>query len=183
MQTEPQVTFRGLDASPALTALIREKVEKLEQFHHRITSCRVTIELPHRHGHKGHLYEVAVEMEVPGGTVIVNRKPGNIHGHEDVKVAIHDSFDAARRQLEDHVRKTGGQHVKAHPEKLHGPVVRLWPDEGYGFIQVEGRGEVYFQRDSVVGTDWDRLDLETDLEFSLMDGEKGPFAVNVSLRG
>ena len=182
METDPQITFHGLDASPAPTALIEERIAKLEQFYDRITSCRVTVELPHRQGRKGHLYEVAIEMEVPGGMVSVNRTPGNIYAHEDARVAIRDSFDAARRQLEDHVRKTGGVHVKSHPEKRHGKVVRLFPDEGYGFIRTEGGDEVYFQRDSVVRDDWEKLDLESDLQFSLMDGEKGPFAVNVSLR-
>ncbi len=183
MQHPPQITFRGLDSTPALTADIEARIARLEQVFDRITSCRVTVEKSTARGHKGHLFHVAVEMEVPGGTVIVNRKPGDQNAHEDVKVALRDSFAAARRQLEDHVRKAGGVHVKSHPERHHGRVVRLFPDAGYGFILTPGGTEVYFQRDSVIGTDWDRIDLESDLEFSLMEGEKGPFAVNVSLRG
>jgi len=182
METEPQIVFHGLDASPAMSQLIHEKIAKLETFHDRITSCRVIVEEHKSKGHKGHLYGVSVEMEVPGGTVIVNRKPGDIHADEDLKVAIRDSFDAARRQLEDHVRKTGGLHVKSHPEKHRGQVVRLFPDEGYGFIKTAAEMEVYFQRDSVVRDDWSKLDIWSEVEFSLMDGEKGPFAVNVSVR-
>lgn len=182
MQTDPQITFRGLDRSPAAEAIIRERIAKLEQFHDRITSCRVTVEKVNRQGRKGHLFHVAVELEVPGGVVIVNRKPGDQNAHEEINVAIRDSFNAAQRQLGDHARKADGVHVKTHPEKQHGRVVRLFPDEGYGFIKTPAGVEVYFQKDSVVKDDWEKLDLESDLEFSLMDGEKGPFAVNVSMR-
>ena len=182
METEPQIICHGMDASPAMTAEIHSKIAKLEQVFPRITSCRVIVERRTSRGHKGHLYQVAVEAEVPGGMVVVNKKPGDLGAHEDLRVAIRDSFNAARRQLDDHGRKADGVHVKSHPEKHHGRVVRLFPDEGYGFIESSGGLEVYFQRDSVIGSDWDRLDLETDLEFSLMDGDKGPFAVNVSLR-
>ncbi len=72
--------------------------------------------------------------------------------------------------------------MKGHPEWHHRRVVRLFPDQGYGFIKSSGGLEVSFQRDSVIGSDWDRLDLDTDLEFSLVDGEKDPSAVNLSLR-
>ena len=72
--------------------------------------------------------------------------------------------------------------MKSHPEKHYGKVVRLFPDEGYGFLLTPGGLEVYFERDSVVRDDWEKLDLESELEFSLMDGEKGPFAVSVAVR-
>jgi cold shock CspA family protein/ribosome-associated translation inhibitor RaiA len=183
METAPQITYRGLDASPAIDAIIREKLERLERFHERITSCRVTVEKTTAKGRKGHIFHVAVEMEVPGGVVIVNRKPGDQKAHVELNVAVRDAFDAARRQLEDHVRKLDGVHVKSHPEKRYGTVVRLFPDEGYGFIRMAGGAEVYFQRDSVVREDWEKLDLQSEVEFSLMDGEKGAFAVNVSVRG
>lgn len=182
MQTEPQITFHGLDASPALTSLIHDKIALCERSFDRITSCRVTVEKRDKHGHKGHHFDVSVEMEVPGGLIVVNRKPGDLEAHQDVRVAIRDSFNAARRQLDDHARKIGGVHVKSHPEKQHGTVVRLFPDEGYGFLKTPGGQEVYFHRDSVVRDDWDKLDILSDLEFSLMDGDKGPFAANVSIR-
>ena len=142
METEPQIIFHGMDASPAMTAEIHSKIAKLEQVFPRITSCRV----------------IAVEAEVPGGMVVVNKRPGDLGAHEDLRVAIRDSFNAARRQLDDHGRKADGVHVKSHPEKHHGRVVRLFPDEGYGFIESSGGLEGYFQRDSVIGSDWDRLD-------------------------
>ena len=181
METAPQITFRGLDTDPDLIANINEKIAKLEQTYDRITSCRVAVELRSAKGHKGNLYQVAVDLEVPGGTVIVNHKPGDLNAHEDPRVAIRDSFDAARRQLREHMRKMGGQHVKSHPDRHAGAVVRVFADEGYGFAVMPDGREVFFDRASVTGDGWARLDLGSDITFSLMEGDKGLYAVNVTL--
>lgn len=44
-----QVTFKGMDPSPALEARIREKAAQLERFEGDILRCHVTLEAPHRH--------------------------------------------------------------------------------------------------------------------------------------
>jgi len=182
METEPQITLRGLNPTPEITRLINEKIAKLEKVHDRITSCRVTVELPHTKGRKGHIYHVAVELEVPTGVVIVNRKPGNVNAHESLKVALRDSFASARRQLIGHVRQNDNVHVKSHPVKLLGTVVDIFPEDGFGFLETASGEEVYFQRGSIVGENWNDIAIGKMLHFSLMEGEKGPFAVNVSLR-
>lgn len=108
MQMQMQVTFRGMDPSPALEAAIRERVEKLDQFHPNITGCRVTVEKPHHHKHQGEHFVVTLDLTVPGTDLVVN------HAHaEDANVALRDAFMAARRQLEEHARKKRGE-VKAH---------------------------------------------------------------------
>lgn len=182
MQTDPQIVFRDIEANEATKAEIRGKIAELEHVHDRITSCRVTVEKRTERGRKGHLYHVGVDVEVPGGSVHVSHRPGDTGAHEDLHVAIRDSFNAARRQLQDHATKMGGVHVKSHPETRHGTVVRLFADEGYGFVRMAGGAEAFFDRASVTGTDWDRLDVGAETAFSLMDGEKGPYAVNLSLR-
>lgn len=182
MQTDPQITFRGLEPTAALTEAIQGKIAELERTTDRITFCRVTVDRPHMKGRKGHLYHVAVELEMPGGAIHVNRKPGDETAHEDFHVALRDSFAVARRQLDEHLRKMGRVHIKSHPEKATGKVVRLFPDEGYGFVQTLAGEELYFHRDSVLADDWDKLDILSELHFSRMDGEKGPFAVNISVR-
>ncbi len=114
MQTPLSITFQELDPSEAVEAAIRDKVAKLEQFHDRITSCRVVVARPHARGRKGHLFQVRVELALPGTkNVMVTRDHGLDHGHEDVYVALRDAFDAARRQLQDHHRRRDGK-VKHH---------------------------------------------------------------------
>jgi ribosome-associated translation inhibitor RaiA len=103
-----QITLHGLAPSKALEQSIRRKAEKLRRFHHAITGCRVVVERPHHHRHQGAQFLVRLLLAVPGAEIVVN------HDHdEDVHVAVRDAFDAARRQLADHVRRRDGG-AKSH---------------------------------------------------------------------
>jgi ribosome-associated translation inhibitor RaiA len=104
-----QVTFRKMLPSPFVRARIRERADKLEQFYARVTGCRVVVEAPHRHHHKGKLYAIAVEVKVPGMTLASHRNPGQRHEHTDIYVALRDSFDSIERQIEDFVRRKRGE--------------------------------------------------------------------------
>ena len=113
MQIPLQITFRHMETSEALEAKIREKVSSLERFADHITGCRVTVEAPHQHHHKGQLFNVKVDITLPGTEIVADRHPDKHHAHEDVYVALRDAFKATRRQLEDYVRKQRGD-VKTH---------------------------------------------------------------------
>lgn len=95
-----QIAFKQLPHSDALEQQIREKAEKLHRLNDRITSCRVSVEAPHRHHHKGQLFEVHIELHVPGHDLRVTRESKD-HSHEDISIAVRDAFNAAYRQLED----------------------------------------------------------------------------------
>lgn len=181
MQTQPQITFRGMEPSAAIEHTIHERIGRLESFHDRITACRVVVEAPHRHGQKGQIYRIAIDVDVPGGSVVVNREPGRDHAHEDIRVAIRDAFNAAQRQLEDHVRKVSGYRAKDHPAKAQGTVDRIFADEGYGFIRTAPGEELFFQRASVTGEGWQNLTVGSKVHFTAMVGEKGPYAVAVTV--
>lgn len=101
MQTPLEILFVDIPASPAAEARIRKRVARLERRFDGITSCHVYVAEPHRHHRKGKSFEVRVEVRVPGAELAVTNKPGNAHAHEDVYVAIRDSFDAMERQLEE----------------------------------------------------------------------------------
>jgi len=111
-----QISFRNMDPSPAVEERIRKKAAKLERFHDRIVNCTVVVEAPHRRHHKGKLYNVRVDISLPGKDVVVDRAKPIDHGHEDVYVAIRDAFDAAVRRLEDQTRKMRGD-VKTHARR------------------------------------------------------------------
>jgi ribosome-associated translation inhibitor RaiA len=89
------------------------KVEKLEELFSDITSCRVVIESPHHHQHKGNTYRVSIDVNVPQGEVVVGRSGGDNHAHEDVYVAIRDAFDAMGRRLQGLAQRRRGA-VKHH---------------------------------------------------------------------
>ncbi|MCP4317712.1 MAG: HPF/RaiA family ribosome-associated protein [Hyphomicrobiales bacterium] len=180
MQVPPEIVFRHMAPSPAVEANVRERIDKLARFHDRITSCRVVIEAPHRHKHKGRIYMIRIDLTVPGGEIVVGREGSSAdHAHEDPYVAIRDAFDALRRQLEDYVRKHSGHRTKAHPTPLHGRVTRLFPDEGYGFIMSANGDEVYFHRNSVVEDGWKSIEVDVQVRFTQIEGEKGPHAHSV----
>ena len=111
MQIPPQITIRDMEHSDALETHIRDKVNKLDEFFDRIMSCRVVVEMPHKHHHQGKQFNVRIDIGVPGSELVVNRDHA-----EDVYIALRDAFDAAKRQLEDYARKMRGD-VKTHQPK------------------------------------------------------------------
>ena len=179
-----QVTFRDLEPSDAVRARIEKKAAELERFADRILSCRVLVEAHHRHHRQGKLYHVRVDLDVPGGEIVVGRDPGEAHEHEDVYVAVRDAFAAAVRRLEDHVRRLRGD-TKWHEVPAHGRVTRLFPHEGYGFIEgADGLG-IYFHRNSVVDEAFDRLEVGSEVRYVVQEGESvhGPQASTVTVIG
>ena len=104
----PQITYRGMAHSPAMDGRIRELAAKLEGLHPRITRCHVVVEETDRHKSKGNLFEVHVDIHVPGSEIVATR-----HAHEDAYVALGNAFDVVIRQLEDTVHRQRGE-VKTH---------------------------------------------------------------------
>jgi ribosomal subunit interface protein len=111
MQLPLQITIRDIEHSDALEAHIRDRAGKLDEFFGHIMSCRVVVEMPHKHHQQGKNFTVHIDIGVPGSEIVVNRDHA-----EDVYVALRDAFDAAKRQLEDHARKIRGD-VKTHQSK------------------------------------------------------------------
>jgi ribosome-associated translation inhibitor RaiA len=115
VQLPLQITFRGMAPSDAIESVIRERAAKLERFHGRIMRCHVTVDVPHRHHHKGRLYAVRIDLTTPTGEIAVTRNPSDDSAHEDLHAVVRDAFDAVVRQLQDQVRYRRGD-VKAHEE-------------------------------------------------------------------
>lgn len=182
MQLPLQITFRHMEPSAAVEARVRERAGKLDQIFGHIMACRVVIEAPHRHHHQGTLYEVRVDVTVPGGELAASRDAGRNHAHEDVHVAVRDAFDAIERQLEDHARRER-QEVKTHEAVPHGRISELVPAEDYGRILTPEGRELYFHRHSVVDGNFDRLVVGDEVHFSEELGEQGPQASTVHVRG
>ncbi len=174
MEVVLQITTRDIPHSEALENHIREKAEKLEKFYPHIMSCRIVVELPHKHKHHGRIFDVHIDLTVPGAELVVNRI-----ANEDVYVAVRDAFDAARRRLEDHVRHQRGD-TKIHAPVLHGKITRLFNDEDYGFIETFDGRELYFHRDNLAGHDFDRLAEGEEVQFLEDVGSEGYQAKRVS---
>ncbi len=180
MQTDVRITFRDFPPSDAVEARIRERAAKLEEFHDRITACRVAVEAAKRR-HKATEYQVRIDLTLPGEELVVSHDHADRKPADDIYVAIRDAFDAMERQLKRRSERVR-REVKAHTAPDHGHVVRLFPD--HGFIATP-EGELYFHRNALVDGDFDGLEEGAEVRFVLApdDGEMGPQASTVHLLG
>jgi ribosomal subunit interface protein len=175
MQIPLIITFRHMEPSEALEAKIREKMEHLEKFHEHITSCRITIDQEHKRQNQGKLFSVKLDITLPGNEILITRHPDQHHAHEDVYVALRDTFDSARRKLEDHVRKLRGK-VKVHETSPYGKIKQLFPYENYGVIETPDGREIYFHRNSVIDENFKNLTEGENVRFGEEMGDNGPQA-------
>lgn len=198
MQLPLQISFRNMDSSAAVETRIREEAAKLDTFYDRIMSCRVVVEMPRHHLQRGKVFNIRIDMTVPGGEIVVRHEP-SLHGtakhtgvkrqkksleiegaYKDVFVAIRDAFRTARRQLQDYARKQNGA-VKQHALMPEAMVIKLAPEEDYGFLQTIDGEEIYFHRNSVLQDAFDQLEVGSVVTFVEEKGDKGTQASTVKI--
>ena len=111
-----QITFRHIEPSPAVETRVHELAGHLGVFSDRIQSCRVVIDSPHRHHHQGKVFNVKVQLALPGEDVVVDMERPDKENHEDVYVVLRDAFDAAKRQLQQRMSMLRGEaHLREKP--------------------------------------------------------------------
>jgi cold shock CspA family protein len=118
---------------------------------------------------------VRVDVTVPGSELVSAKES------DDLNVAIRDAFQAAERQVEELSRRRRGE-VKTPVLPPEGTVLRIFPEEGFGFIQGEDGREIYFHRNSVLD-DFETLRAGSRVRFAEEQGIEGPQASTVSLVG
>jgi cold shock CspA family protein len=122
-------------------------------------------------------------LTMPGHREVnISRDPGRNHAHEDLGVTIRDAFKAARRRLQDRVRRQRGE-VKVHEPAPNGTIARLIAEQDYGFIAAADGREVYFHRNSVANGKFEALQVGEKVRFVEAMGEKGPQATYVAPAG
>lgn len=126
MQVQPAVTFRRMRRTDAIEREILRRLEKLETFSPSIISARVSIGLAGRHQVHGHRYQINIDLTLPGGEIAVSHEAGPSRSsrasqprrprksdeaiplHKDLKVAMRDAFDVAKRRVQDFARRQRG---------------------------------------------------------------------------
>jgi ribosomal subunit interface protein len=186
MQVPLQIAFHNLDCSEAMKELIEERVAWLERYYDRITGCRVVVEAPHKHHRQGNLYQVRIDLTVPGAELVVNheppRHPESRARFQDLAATIRHTSDSARRKLEEYVRRHRNE-VKSHETLPHARVSQFFGDEGYGFLMTADGREVYFHRNAVLNGDFNELAVGSEVAFAEEAGDKGPQASTVRAIG
>jgi ribosome-associated translation inhibitor RaiA len=116
MEVMPEITFHNMRSSQRIRTDILKRVAKLEKFHGRLIFCRVSIEARTKNHRTGNIYEVHIEMQAPGGRLVVSREPHHVkerRAHTDVRASIIEAFEAAEAQLRSFGKKRQGE-VKLH---------------------------------------------------------------------
>jgi len=187
MQRPLEIAFRDLDPSDFIRNLVEERVERLERFHPHIIGCRVVVEAPYRsaEGHNPPI-GISVEVDVPSRPRIVAKDTEAQRAMKgDHLAAINRAFEAIERQLEDLKDKQRGVVKRHENERQTGSVVRLFPDQEYGFIELGGGPELYFTRNAVIGGSFDQLKVGAMVQVTqaIAEGPMGPQASSVELLG
>ena len=134
MKLPLQITYRNVAHSAELEQEVGARLTEFETFSEDIIGCRVMLERPHLHHENGNQCHVRIDLTIPGETIVVSHQP-SLHGalrdfdeaehtkeadidaaHLRARVAIHEAFDRARRQLQDAVRRHRGA-VKSRQER------------------------------------------------------------------
>jgi hypothetical protein len=91
---------------------VREKVAKLAKHFGRLTRCRVVLEAPHRSPQKPKVYQIKIELGMPGRRpIVVSHEREGSHAGEELNLALRDAFEAALRRV-DGMRSKIGQRAK-----------------------------------------------------------------------
>ncbi len=182
MDGEPQIVFEDFAPTDSIKFYINEHLGKLLDLQSQIKTARVVVSKPHKHQSKGERYVVNIHLSLPAGQeVIVSHEPGNLDAHGDVYVTLRDAFNAAKRQLQDRMRKMEGA-VKNHKPQPEGKVLRLIDGEDYGFLESPGGREIYFHRNAVDGGKFDDLKAGDVVRYAEDERDDGVYATFVKMK-
>jgi len=175
-----EIIFRNAERSAAVEEAVEERAQALPRAYDRLMSCRVVIERLGRNQPKGSQFRARIDLKLPGQMLVVGRAHASSPPHDDIYLAIRHAFDAANRRLQDFARKRRGD-IKTHETPPHGRVTKLFPEEGYGFIELADGQEIYFHRNAVVNNAFEKLEIGSEVRVSVHVGEseKGPQAGTV----
>ena len=140
MKVPIQVSFKNMDHSDAIEELVNKHAAKLDQNFDKITSCRVVIEEPHKRHTKGNLYQVKLDITLPGDEIIIKKEANDRGNSDDIQIALKDAFEVASRMLQEYANKKRG-YVKRHANNEDGGDEAEDKEES-GEIEVVGDVEV-----------------------------------------
>jgi hypothetical protein len=141
MKVQPVITFRNLSPIDWIEADIQERVRRLQSSCAGLTTCRVLVEIPHRHHKHGNRFHLRIDLSVAGSDIAVSHAP-DLHtvqrdledaapkkrmeieaGRKDGRLVIRQAFDKATRRLRDRARRRQ-LAVKAQTSRPRNRVVR-----------------------------------------------------------
>ncbi len=180
MKVPLQIAFHGVPSSPRIEELVRDRASRLDRFCDHLSSCRVTVEKPHRSRGQAEHYQVRIDLTVPPShELVVRRESTEQTARDGLYGVVIDAFEAAKRRLEKLNARQRGD-VKAHPnQEVSGLVRRLFDD--HGFLRTMDGRDVYFHENAVLGGRFDELGIGMGVAFEEEEGDEGPQATSVRI--
>lgn len=118
------ITFLGLEAPDGIEAVIRQRAAIFEPHDHRISSCHVVVDMPHREQRNGSHYAVRIYITTAVGEIAASRD-GSRRG---LNAVIDEAFAAASEELDDRLQRRpplSGTCLKAPAGEEAGPVAAV----------------------------------------------------------
>lgn len=181
MDTNLEIAFHNMAPIPEIETYIRERAEKLERLYDRMVGMRVAVEHQHRQHRTGNIYDVHIELMVPGNDLVVSRqlhKAKERYANPDVRTSVRDAFEAAERQLKDYKAKQRNE-IKTHEPEVPGRIDQLSPEEDHGFLVTGGGARLYFHRNSCLNVALEDLKPGDPVKYIESLGDTGPTAAKV----
>ena len=154
-----RIEGQQVEILPEWRVKIEEELARLQK-HYKDPILHARVEIIGTPHHSLGAYEVHLVVNVPGDTITVS------HQGALVMPLVLEAFDALDRRLRQHSQVVQ-QQVKTHVDDVeHGRVVRLFPDDDYGFIETADGLEVYFHAHAVKKGKFSHLSPGTEVKFA-----------------
>ena len=158
-----------LEILPEWREKIDEELARLQK-HYSAPIQRARVVLIGTGHHRLGAFEIHLMAAIAGQTLTIKRQGAM------VLPLIVEAFDVLDRRLEEasHLQQ---QQVKVHEEHTRsGKILRLFPEENYGFIETADGLEVFFHAHALKKGTLKSLTVGKEVRFALEEGEKGPQA-------
>ena len=189
MQAPIEIAFHNIEKADWAEDAIRDHVARLEQMFDRLTTCRVRVDQRANNSSNTIPPVVRIELSVPGHRdIVVAHEPDRLQRKfqaPDLHNAINEAFRIAERRLgqfKDQLRDrtAAGRHEAAN--EMLGQIVEITPPQDFGFLLTASGGLLYFHRNSILSSDFDRLKVGTEVHFVEGSGDTGPIATKVRVK-
>jgi ribosomal subunit interface protein len=94
-----QITVRSIPDSPTIEYHVIKHFKKINKIYPKMSNCRVVIDAPQKHKHKGKVFSISIDITIPGKELVSRKQNQNLF------VAIRDGFSAIEKLLEKYTKK------------------------------------------------------------------------------
>ncbi|MGQ4806777.1 Ribosome hibernation promoting factor [Candidatus Entotheonellaceae bacterium PAL068K] len=174
---ELHIEGQHTDVRDNLRDLIRARLEKLNVHHEDIIHARVSLVKSNHHQHGSD--EARIFLSMSRRKVLQATKVG-----KTLEDAIGNALDALHRELSAYRsrrRELDKQRLKTAKSgpRLLGTVVQVFPDQGYGFVDVGKHEQIHFSRQAVLGRAFETITAGMSVAVDVVEAAPGYEATRV----